>query len=65
MKYFTVYQQIMQSEIKTAEYESYKNSTVGRTNEEWLAISGRSALSEESSKGNVRDVGTRKISYLI
>ena len=38
MKYFTIYQQIMQSEIKTAEYESYKNSTVGRTNEEWLAV---------------------------
>ena len=38
MKYFTIYQQIMQSELKTAEYESYKNSTIGRTNEEWLAI---------------------------
>ena len=65
MKYFTIYQQIMQSEIKTAEYESYKNSTVGRTNEEWLAVSCRSALSEESSKGNAGDVGTRKISYLL
>ena len=38
MKYFTIYEQIMQSELKTAEYESYKNNAVGRINDEWLAI---------------------------
>ena len=38
MKYLTIYEQIMQSELKTAEYESYKNNAVGRINDEWLAI---------------------------
>lgn len=38
MKYFTIYEQIMQSELKTAEYESYKNVATGRINDEWMAI---------------------------
>lgn len=38
MKYFTIYEQIMQSEIKTAEHENYKNYTTGRVNDEWIAI---------------------------